>query len=102
MKLDFFNDTGHPLHLHAGTEGTKRRSIKAEELVTFDLPDGCRPFVKLWEDGTLLVRGNPQTEDHEYEELLSQMPPEQRAAVQKFIGAVSVGPWVNIIDDEED
>lgn len=60
MKLDFFNDTGRPLQLHLGTEGTKRRTIKAAELVTFDLPDGCRPFVKLWWDGTLMVRGNPE------------------------------------------
>ena len=63
MKLDFFNDTKRALRLHIGTEGTDKRMIPNQQMVTFDLPDGCRPFVKLLEDGTLLVRGNPSEED---------------------------------------
>lgn len=59
MKLDFFNDTKRALRLHIGTEGTGARQIPPRCWASFDLPDGCTPFVKLWEDGTLLVRGNP-------------------------------------------
>lgn len=60
MKLDFFNDTKRALRLHVGTEPNNPRYIPPGRMVTFDLPDGCRPFVNLWEDGTLLVRGNPE------------------------------------------
>ena len=64
MKLDFFNDTKRALRLHPGTDSVDTEPdyplhIPPHSNMTFDLPDGCRPFVKLWEDGTLLVRGNP-------------------------------------------
>lgn len=65
MKLDFFNDTKRALRLHMGTEPNNPRYIPPHRMVTFNLPDGCRPFVKLWEDGTLLVRGNPKRDDEE-------------------------------------
>ncbi len=58
MKLDFFNDTKRALQLHIGTEPNNPRYIPPRRMVTFNLPDGCTPFVKLWEDGTLLVRGD--------------------------------------------
>lgn len=64
MKLDFFNDTKRALRLHTGTEQNNPRYVPPRRMVTFNLPDGCRPFVKLWEDGTLLVRGDePMTLD---------------------------------------
>lgn len=43
----------------------------------------------------------PEEDDSEYDACLAQMTPEQRNAVQKFIGAVSVGSWVDLDDDTE-
>lgn len=73
MKLDFFNDTKRALRLHIGTEPNNPRYIPPHRMVTFDLPDGCRPFVKLWEDGTLLVRGDEPMTLEDFKQDLENM-----------------------------
>ena len=60
-RLDYFNDTNNVIRIHPATliHGCEIKDDKTEiqplEIVTFYLPEGTYPWVKVWSHGTILV-----------------------------------------------
>ena len=51
MKFEFFNDTGKSISIHPGSvpHNGEAREIAHLQMVTFEVPDGSTPFVKMWD-----------------------------------------------------
>lgn len=51
MKFVFFNDTGKEISIHPGSvaHNCENNRIQHLQKAIFEVPEGCTPFVKMWD-----------------------------------------------------